>query len=138
MTELLRKLQTGDRNAMELVIPMVYEELKKLARSHVRREARPAPLEATALVHEAFLKMAGGRHPYYENRAHFYGVASRLMRQVLVDTARARASGGKRLGAGIGTSEAAHLMSRRKEFTNDGRADESCSTSNKNTHIFFS
>jgi RNA polymerase sigma factor (TIGR02999 family) len=92
MTELLRKLQTGDRDAMELVIPMVYEELKKLARSHVRREARPVPLEATALVHEAFLKMAGGRHPYYENRAHFYGVASRLMRQVLVDAARARAA----------------------------------------------
>jgi RNA polymerase sigma factor (TIGR02999 family) len=92
MTELLRKLQTGDSEAMHLTIPMVYEELKKLARSHVRREAHPAPLEATALVHEAFLKMAGGRHPYYENRAHFYGVASRLMRQVLVDTARARAA----------------------------------------------
>lgn len=92
MTELLRRLQTGDREAMHLVIPMVYEELKKLARSHVRREAHCAPLEATALVHEAFLKMEGGRHPYYENRAHFYGVASRLMRQVLVDAARARAA----------------------------------------------
>jgi RNA polymerase sigma-70 factor (ECF subfamily) len=92
MTELLRRLQTGDREAMHLVIPMVYDELKKLARSHVRREAHAAPLEATALVHEAFLKMAGGRHPYYENRAHFYGVASRLMRQVLVDAARARSA----------------------------------------------
>ena len=91
MTELLRRLQTGDREAMHLVIPMVYEELKKLARTHIRREACPQ-LEATALVHEAFLKMEGGRHPFYENRSHFYGIASRLMRQVLVDTARARAA----------------------------------------------
>jgi RNA polymerase sigma factor (TIGR02999 family) len=56
----------------------------------LRREARAGQLETTALVHEAFLKLAGGRHPIYENRAHFYGIASRLMRQVLIDTARAR------------------------------------------------
>jgi RNA polymerase sigma factor (TIGR02999 family) len=57
---------------------------------HLRREIRAIPLETTALVHEAFLKLAAGRHPSYENRAHFYGIASRLMRQVLVDTARAK------------------------------------------------
>jgi RNA polymerase sigma factor (TIGR02999 family) len=77
---------------MNEVIPLIYEELKKLARAHLRRETGAVPLETTALVHEAFLKLARGRHPFYENRAHFYGVASRLMRQVLVDTARARAS----------------------------------------------
>ena len=52
----------------------------------------PARLQATALVHEAFLKLAGSRHPSYENRAHFYGIASRMMRQVLVDAARGRAA----------------------------------------------
>jgi len=78
---------------MHAVIPLVYEELKKLARSHLRRESKDVPLETTALVHEAFLKLAGSRHPSYENRVHFYGIASRLMRQVLVDAARARAAG---------------------------------------------
>ena len=90
ITRLLQRLETGDRDAMHDVMPLVYQELKKLARAHLRREARAVPLETTALVHEAFLKLAGGRHPVYENRAHFYGIASRLMRQVLIDTARAR------------------------------------------------
>ncbi|MBV9224742.1 MAG: RNA polymerase subunit sigma-70 [Acidobacteriaceae bacterium] len=90
ITELLQRLQSGDRDAMDAVIPLIYEELKKLARAHLRREIRAVPLETTALVHEAFVKLARGRHPSYENRAHFYGIASRLMRQVLVDTARSR------------------------------------------------
>jgi RNA polymerase sigma factor (TIGR02999 family) len=90
ITELLQRLPEGDRSAMDDIIPLIYEELKKLARAQLRREAGTIPLETTALVHEAFLKLARGRHPFYENRAHFYGIASRLMRQVLVDTARAR------------------------------------------------
>jgi len=92
ITQILQRLQGGDRDAMHDVIPLVYEELKKLARSHLRREMGVVPLQTTALVHEAFLKLSGSRHPSYENRAHFYGIASRLMRQVLVDTARARAA----------------------------------------------
>ena len=91
ITVLLQRLQEGDRDAMNSVIPLVYEELKKLARIHLRREVN-APLQTTALVHEAFLKLAGGRQPSYENRSHFYGIASKLMRQVLVDTARTRAA----------------------------------------------
>jgi RNA polymerase sigma-70 factor, ECF subfamily len=90
LTQLLQNLQTGDQETMNVLIPLVYDELKKLARSHLRRENKAVPLQTTALVHEAFLKLAGSRHPSYENRAHFYGIASRLMRQVLVDTARAR------------------------------------------------
>jgi len=99
ITELLQRLHSGDQEALNAVVPLVYDELKKLARSHLRREGRAGPLETTALVHEAFLKLAGSRHPSYENRAHFYGIASRLMRQVLVDTARARAAE-KRSAAG--------------------------------------
>ena len=90
ITQHLRRLQGGDQNAMNALIPLVYDELKKLARAHLRREASSVPLEATALVHEAFLKLAGSRQPSYENRSHFYGIASRLMRQVLIDAARAR------------------------------------------------
>jgi RNA polymerase sigma factor (TIGR02999 family) len=98
ITRILQRLEGGDRDAMHDVIPLVYEELKKLARSHLRREMGSVPLQTTALVHEAFLKLAGSRHPAYENRTHFFGIASRLMRQVLVDSARARAAE-KRLAA---------------------------------------
>jgi len=91
ITELLQRVQAGDQQALNTVIPLVYVELKKLAAAHLRREGKARPLETTALVHEAFLRLAGGQHPSYENRSHFFGIASRLMRQVLVDFARARA-----------------------------------------------
>jgi len=90
ITELLQKVHAGDQQALNTVIPLVYQELKKLAAGHLRREGKARPLETTALVHEAFLRLARGQQPSYENRSHFYGVASRLMRQILVDLARAR------------------------------------------------
>ncbi len=92
ITELLQRVHAGDQHALHAVIPLVYDELKKLASGHLRREAKVRSLETTALVHEAFLRLAKGQHPSYENRFHFYGIASKLMRQVLVDMARARAT----------------------------------------------
>jgi RNA polymerase sigma-70 factor (ECF subfamily) len=92
ITELLQRVHAGDQGAMHALIPLVYGELKKLAAGYLRREGDPRPLETTALVHEAFLRLAQGHHPSYESRSHFYGIASRLMRQVLVDLARARAA----------------------------------------------
>ena len=93
VTEMLQRLHVGDDEALHSVVPLLYNELKKLARAHLRGRSRVLPLETTALVHEAFLRLARNRHPLYENRAHFYGIASRVMRQVLVDTARARLAG---------------------------------------------
>jgi RNA polymerase sigma-70 factor (ECF subfamily) len=90
ITELLQRVHEGDQQALNIVIPLVYDELKKLAAGHLRREGKVRPLDTTALVHEAFLRLAHGHHPSYENRSHFYGIASRLMRQILVDLARAR------------------------------------------------
>ena len=90
ITDLLQRVHAGDQQALNTVIPLVYDELKKLAAGHLRREGKARPLDTTALVHEAFLRLAHGQHPSYENRSHFYGIASRLMRQVLVDLARAR------------------------------------------------
>jgi RNA polymerase sigma factor (TIGR02999 family) len=90
ITELLQRVHAGDQQALHTVIPLVYDELKKLAAGHLRREGKARPLDTTALVHEAFLRLAHGQQPSYENRSHFYGIASRLMRQVLVDLARAR------------------------------------------------
>lgn len=92
ITELLHRVEAGEREALDAVIPLVYNELKKLASAHLSREGNATPLETTALVHETFLRLAGSRHPTYENRSHFYGIASRLMRQILVDAARARAA----------------------------------------------
>ena len=92
ITELLHRVRAGDQDALRTVVPLVYDELKKLASAHLRREGRPVSLETTALVHEAFLRLAGSHHPDYENRSHFYGIASRLMRQALVDLARSRAT----------------------------------------------
>ena len=90
ITEMLQRVHAGDQQALHTVIPLVYDELKKLAAGHLRREGKARPLDTTALVHEAFLRLARGEHPSYENRSHFYGIASRLMRQILVDLARSR------------------------------------------------
>src|SRR5947208_337163 len=78
ITELLQRVHGGDQQALHTVIPLVYQELKKLAAGHLRREGRARPLETTALVHEAFLRLVQGQQPSYENRSHFYGIASRL------------------------------------------------------------
>jgi RNA polymerase sigma factor (TIGR02999 family) len=106
ITNLLQRLHGGDGDVMHELIPLVYDELKRLARSHVRREVGPPRQTATGLVHETFLKLAGGRHPLYENRAHFYGIASRLMRQILVDTARARSAAKRGFGMQVALDDA--------------------------------
>jgi RNA polymerase sigma factor (TIGR02999 family) len=90
MTVLLQRLHARDDSALHTLMPLVYNELRKLASARLRGRARLLPLETTALVHEAFLKLTKSGHPFYENRTHFYGVASHAMRQVLVDLARAR------------------------------------------------
>lgn len=97
ITSLLRRVQTGDRDGLDSLMPLVYRELKKLAASHVNREGRQASMQATTLVHEAYLRLVHAKHPDYQSRAHFYGIASRVMRQILVDAARARMAG-KRAG----------------------------------------
>jgi RNA polymerase sigma-70 factor (ECF subfamily) len=90
ITQLLHRVHLGDVDALNAVVPMVYRELKRLAASHLRHEKGPVTMQTTALVHEAFLRLAGSRLPECENRSHFYGIAARVMRQVLVDTARRR------------------------------------------------
>ena len=89
VTQLLAQLRAGDLGAADRLIPLVYGELKKLAGSFMRRERPGHTLQATALVHEAYVRMAGaGAAP--QNRAHFFGIAANTMRQVLLDHARRR------------------------------------------------
>jgi RNA polymerase sigma-70 factor (ECF subfamily) len=90
ITQLLARFRRGDRQAESQLIPLVYGELRHLAAACLSRERRDHTLQPTALVHEAFLRMAGKDQPDWQNRAHFFAIAARLMRQVLVDYARHR------------------------------------------------
>jgi RNA polymerase sigma factor (TIGR02999 family) len=87
---LLRDAGRGDASALEALLPIVYEELKWVARRHRRASRSPTTLCTTELVHEAYLRLSRGSSLGWEGRAHFFGAASRAMRQVLVDFARRR------------------------------------------------
>jgi RNA polymerase sigma factor (TIGR02999 family) len=99
VTRLLERYRSGDRAALEELVPIVYKELRSIAAGALRRERDGHTLQPTALVHEAYLRMVGQREVRWQNRAHFLGCAAQLMRHVLVDHARARRAG-KRGGAG--------------------------------------
>ncbi len=90
VTVLLAKWRGGDEEALQALIPLVYQELRRLAHSYLRAERPGHTLQSTALVHEAFLRLVDQRPVQFQNRAHFLGVAAKLMRQILVDYARAR------------------------------------------------
>ncbi len=89
VTQLLEAVRDGDSQAMDRLVPLVYEELRALAKRELYREQQGHTLHATALVHEAYLKLAGSGIPA-SDRAHFLAIAARAMRQVLVDHARRR------------------------------------------------
>jgi RNA polymerase sigma-70 factor (ECF subfamily) len=88
VTLLLSALSSGDEQAGEKLIPLVYDELRRLARSYMRRERTDHTLQATALVHEAYLKLVEQRSTNWQSRAHFFGVAAQVMRRILIDHAR--------------------------------------------------
>jgi RNA polymerase sigma factor (TIGR02999 family) len=89
-TEFLHHWTQGDEKALVALVPMVYKELRRLAHYHLQSERPDHTLQSTALVHEAYLRLLGGEPRELQNRTHFIAVASRLMRQVLVDYARER------------------------------------------------
>jgi len=92
VSELLVRWRAGDRNALEKLVPLLYKELRDIAHYHLQRERPGHTLQSAALVHEAYLRLADQRPFEAENRAHFLAVASRLMRQILVDYARSHAA----------------------------------------------
>lgn len=112
VTRILAELGAGDPSALDRLLPLVYDELRVIAASQLRREAQGHTLEPTALVHEAFLRLVDQRDGF-RNRSHFYGVAAQAMRRILVDYARRRRAlkrdGGVRitLGEGLGSSTGA-------------------------------
>lgn len=90
ITRLLVDWQHGDKAALNDLMPLVYHELRKLAAGYLGKERRNHTLQPTALIHEAYLRMVDQDLPEWQNRAHFFGIAARLMRQILVDHARTR------------------------------------------------
>jgi RNA polymerase sigma-70 factor (ECF subfamily) len=99
VAQLLAAHRNGDREAFDRLVPLVYDELRRIAASYLSRERGGHTLQPTALVNEAYLKLVQADDLEFENRSHFFGVASRLMREILVDHARRRAAhkrGGQR------------------------------------------
>jgi RNA polymerase sigma-70 factor (ECF subfamily) len=100
VTRILHDWTDGDQNAPERLMPYVYDELRRLARSFLARERDSHTLQPTALVHEAYVRLVDQRSVNWQNRAHFYGIAANMMRRVLIDHARAHATE-KRGGAAV-------------------------------------
>ena len=90
VSELLLNWGHGDKNAREELIPLVYAELRRIARRYLWQERPDHTLQSGALVHEAYLRLTHDEPPQWQNRAHFFGVAAQLMRRILVDHARSR------------------------------------------------
>jgi RNA polymerase sigma-70 factor (ECF subfamily) len=90
VTALLSELTHGNQDAAEKLVPLVYEELKRLARFYTRRERPDHTLQTTALVHEAYLRLVSQQAANWQSRAHFFGIAAMLMRRILIDHARGR------------------------------------------------
>jgi RNA polymerase sigma factor (TIGR02999 family) len=94
VTELLLASQSGSQDAMDRLVPLVYDELKVLAAAYLRSERPDHSLQTTGLVHEAYMKLVNAQRTNWESRAHFFGIAAQAMRRILVDHARRRRARG--------------------------------------------
>jgi RNA polymerase sigma factor (TIGR02999 family) len=110
VTRILSELEQGDRHAAGQLLPLVYEELRKLAAQRMAAERPDHTLEATALVHEAYLRLVeADKVPHWNSRGHFFGAAAEAMRRILVENARSKGRL-KRGGGGVGDGQAWHRM----------------------------
>src|SRR5262249_58964221 len=88
VTLMLKRLSAGDQEAVNMLVPVLYDELRRLAAYYLRKERSDHTLQATALVHEAYVRLVDQREVEWKNRNHFFGVAAQMMRRVLLDYAR--------------------------------------------------
>ena len=109
ITAILRGWSAGDREAAEALMPVLYQELRRRAAACLRGERRNHTLQPTALIHEAYLRLLDQRQVTWQNRSHFFGIASQMMRRVLVDHARRR-NMHKRSGRWLRVSIADHAV----------------------------
>jgi RNA polymerase sigma factor (TIGR02999 family) len=115
VTVLLKRWSEGDEQALSELTPIVYAELRRLARSLLAKEGQ-STLQGTALVHEVYMRLAGGSSPNLQDRSHFFSVAARVMRRVLVDRARKRHAGTR------GGSESVHVPMENAEYESESAA----------------
>jgi RNA polymerase sigma-70 factor, ECF subfamily len=108
LTQLLHQVREGDKHAIDGLLPAAYQELRRIAERYISRERHDHTLQPTALVHEAYLRLIAQQQPDYKDRAHFYGIAAQLMRQILVDHARSRNA--ERRGGGVANVAIEDLM----------------------------
>lgn len=99
LTQLLHEWREGSQQALHRLVPLIYPELKRIARAHLKREFSHKPLSTTELVSELYLRLATGNAPEWDSRTHFYSIAARLMRQILVDAAREQRA--QKRGSGV-------------------------------------
>jgi RNA polymerase sigma factor (TIGR02999 family) len=118
VTEMLARLRDGDAEAIEELVPLVYDELRGLAKAQLRREDAGHTLSSTALVHEAYIRMARGGSLSATDRSHFFAIAARAMRRVLIDHARTRKR--KKRGSGLPL----HDLDDVSAYLRDDAADE--------------
>jgi RNA polymerase sigma factor (TIGR02999 family) len=117
VTRLLQRLKSGEPAALERVVELVYPELRKVAQNHFRREASGHLLQPTALVNEAYLRLSRHRRQEWQNRAHFFGAVSHVMRRILVDYARAQATQKRSSSETVARDQALGVL------TDDGAVD---------------
>lgn len=115
ITQLLHGWRAGDRQALDALLPIVYKELQRLAHAQLRQERADHTLQSTALVNEAYLRLVGMNAPQWEGRAHFFAIASRLMRQILVDYARRHRAAKRGSGAEAVSLEDSAMLSQGQE-----------------------
>ena len=115
VTELLLDWRRGDKDALDQLIPIVYDELRRVAARQLRSERSDHTLQPTALIHEAYIRLIDQNTPDFQSRAHFFGVAAQLMRQILVDHARAHRAAKRGHGQKVELNEALAYSADRSE-----------------------
>lgn len=133
ISQLLQRWSRGDRAALDELLPLVYDELHRIAHRYIAQQAPGHTLQTTALLHEAYLRLAGQEEKQWENRAHFFGVAAQAMRHILVDYARAqvrdkRGGGAQRISLDdaltLGPEHSAELIALNDALTDLAKLDE--------------
>jgi RNA polymerase sigma factor (TIGR02999 family) len=116
VTQLLLDWGKGDQSALDRLMPLVYGELRKLARRHLNKERPGQTLQTTDLIHETYLKLVNQRRVKWQNRAHFFGVSAQLMRRILVDRARRKHRIKHGGGATVLTLDESLIVSKKAPF----------------------
>jgi RNA polymerase sigma factor (TIGR02999 family) len=133
VTELLQRWVQGDEKALNVLMPLVYQELRRLAHHHLNSERVDHTLQSTALVNEALLRLNGGNPVLLQSRGHFIAIASRLMRQILVDYARNRGARKRDGGCRIAIEDLGEPPGREEDVPPSASSHRGASTGDRQT-----